>query len=263
VKRFVALMMFAVFVALGHSSDPRELLYKVKEELAAPGEPKIQKMISQLQQANDLWTKSSSEDPVYAESLDLLVLLLRRKLGNHRLGQWQTEAAPLAHGALEIRESHSDTSPDDLALALELVADTYPTGREGGGASFWRRASAIRADNIAAIQPREAEAENASIERVGGQVTQPQLISKVEASYTDLARLGGIQCTSGLSFVVNANGVPRRFGLRRGCGYGLDENAVQAARQWRFRPATKDGRPVNVVANIQVSFRLTNASAKR
>jgi hypothetical protein len=147
--------MFFVFVTLAHSSNPRDLLYQAKQELAAPGQPKIQKIISQLQQANDLWAKSSNQDPAYAESLDLLVLLLRRKLGDHRIWQWQTEAAPLAHRALEIRESHSDTSPDDLALALELAADTNESGREGGGAPFWRRATAIRADNIAAIQPRE------------------------------------------------------------------------------------------------------------
>jgi TonB family protein len=263
VRRFATLTMFAAFIALGHSSDPKDLLYKAKSELAATRQLQVDKVIHLLERANDFWAKQSSEDPAYAESLDLLVLLLRHKAGDHNLRQWQAEAAPLAHRALDIRESHSDTSRDDLALALELVADTYETGREGGGASFWRRASAIRADNIAAIQPREAQAENAPIERVGGQVTQPQLISKVKATYTDLARLGKIQGTSGISFVVDTNGVPRRFALRRGCGYGLDENAVQAARQWRFRPATKDGQAVNVVANIQVSFRLTNGSAKR
>jgi len=90
-------------------------------------------------------------------------------------------------------------------------------------------------------------------------MTLPKLISKVEATYSDVARLGAIQGTSEISFVVDTNGIPRHFGLRRGCGYGLDENAVQAARQWRFRPAAKDGQPVNVIANIEVSFRLTTA----
>jgi hypothetical protein len=221
VKRFVALMTFLACVAFAHSSNPRDLLYQAKQELAAPGQPKIQKIISRLQQANDLWAKASSDDPAYAESLDLLALLLRHKFKDHNLAQWQTEAAPLAHRALRIRESHSDTSPDDLALALELVADTYETGREGAGASFWRRATAIRADNVAAIEPREAKSQNTPLEKVGRQVTLPQLISKVEASYTDLARLGGIQGTSGISFVVDTNGVPKRFALRRGCGYGL------------------------------------------
>ena len=65
-KPFLALMMFFVFVALAHSSNPRDLLYEAKQQLAAPGQPKIQKIISELQQANDLWAKSSSQDPAYA-----------------------------------------------------------------------------------------------------------------------------------------------------------------------------------------------------
>jgi hypothetical protein len=118
-----------------------------------------------LQQANDLWAKASSDDPDYTESLDLLALLLHREL---KLEQWRTDAAPLVHRALQIRDSHPDTSRDDLALALELQADTSEGGREGGGASFWRRATEIRADNIAAMQTQDGLVENVPAERVGG-----------------------------------------------------------------------------------------------
>ena len=52
------------------------------------------------------------------ESLDLLVLLLRGKLGDHRIGQWQSEAAPLAHRALEIRECTQIQAPTILRLLL-------------------------------------------------------------------------------------------------------------------------------------------------
>jgi len=37
---------------------------------------------------------------------------------------------------------------------------------------------------------------------------------------------------------------------------GLDEKAIEAVRQWKFKPATKDGHPVAVQVNIEVSFRL-------
>ncbi len=261
-RRCAALTMLLVTAALGRSSDPRDLLDKAKRELAAPGQLPVEKMIHLLKRANDVWAQQSSEDPAYADSLDFEALLLRNKLADHSMRQWRTEAAPLGRRALQIRESRRDTSPDDLALALELAADTYESGREGGGAAFWRRATAIRADNIAATEPREAEAENLPMEKIGGQVTMPRLLSKVEATYSDVARLGWIQGTSEISFVVDTNGVPRHFGLRRGCGYGLDENAVQAARQWRFRPATKDGKAVNVIANIQVSFRLMRPATR-
>ena len=42
----------------------------------------------------------------------------------------------------------------------------------------------------------------------------------------------------------------------RSLGFGLDQNAIQALKQWRFKPAMRDGMPVDVTLNIEVSFNL-------
>ena len=42
----------------------------------------------------------------------------------------------------------------------------------------------------------------------------------------------------------------------RSVGYGLDESAIEALKQWVFRPATKNGQAVDVVLNIEVNFNL-------
>jgi protein TonB len=39
-------------------------------------------------------------------------------------------------------------------------------------------------------------------------------------------------------------------------GLGLDEKAIEAVSQWRFRPGYQDGRPVVTMATVEVSFRL-------
>jgi hypothetical protein len=46
----------------------------------------------------------------------------------------------------------------------------------------------------------------------------------------------------------------------RGVGYGLDEKALEAVAQWKFRPGAKDGKPVTVAATIEVNFRLLKNS---
>jgi TonB family protein len=92
--------------------------------------------------------------------------------------------------------------------------------------------------------------------RVGGGVSSPALIYKVEPEYSEEARKAKFQGTVVLSIIVDEKGTPTTFKVVRPLGLGLDEKAVEAVRKWRFRPALKDGRPVAVYATIEVNFRL-------
>jgi protein TonB len=42
----------------------------------------------------------------------------------------------------------------------------------------------------------------------------------------------------------------------RGVGMGLDEKAVEAVRQYKFKPATRDGKPVKVDLYVDVNFNI-------
>ena len=90
--------------------------------------------------------------------------------------------------------------------------------------------------------------------RVGNGVTTPKLISKIEPVYTDEARRNGISGVVLIELVVNTKGEPTEIALISPLGYGLDENAEYAIRQWRFTPATKENKPVPVLAVVEVSF---------
>ena len=92
--------------------------------------------------------------------------------------------------------------------------------------------------------------------RIGGDVSAPVLVNKVEPEYSEEARKAKYSGTVLLSIVVDANGLPRDIHVVRPLGLGLDEKAIEAVMRWRFRAGMKGGRPVATQAQVEVNFRL-------
>jgi len=92
--------------------------------------------------------------------------------------------------------------------------------------------------------------------RIGGGVTAPSILMKVEPEYSEEARKAKWQGTVQLSLVVDDQGRPQSIKVTRSLGLGLDQKAIEAVEKWRFRPGMKDGKPVPVMATIEVNFRL-------
>jgi len=104
---------------------------------------------------------------------------------------------------------------------------------------------------------REDPVAEDGVYRMDGSVTGPELIYNAEPSYTVEARKAGISGVVLLSLIVDADGKPRDVRVVRGLDHGLDEKALEVARQWRFRAGMKNGVPVAVGGLIiAVSFRL-------
>jgi protein TonB len=94
--------------------------------------------------------------------------------------------------------------------------------------------------------------------RVGtGGVSAPQVLHSVDPEFSDEARRAKYQGLCLISLIVDAQGNPQNPRVIRTLGMGLDEKALEAVRQYKFRPAMKDGRtPVPVQITIEVNFRL-------
>lgn len=92
--------------------------------------------------------------------------------------------------------------------------------------------------------------------KVGGGISAPQAISAPDPGYTEEARRAKKQGTCVLWLIVDAAGHPRDLKVVRGLGLGLDEKALEAVKQWRFQPALKDGKPVDVQISVEVEFHL-------
>jgi len=91
---------------------------------------------------------------------------------------------------------------------------------------------------------------------VGGGVSEPVLVRQVTPEYSDDGRKGRIQGVVELYIIVAEDGSVRFQRVAQSLGYGLDQKAIEAVRQWRFIPGKLDGRAVPVIVSVQVSFSL-------
>jgi TonB family protein len=87
-------------------------------------------------------------------------------------------------------------------------------------------------------------------------VTPPRPKHKVEPTYSQEALDAKYQGSVLLRLLIDSSGNVKDPVVVRPLGLGLDEKAIEAVRQWKFEPATKDGEPVEVKANIEINFRL-------
>jgi protein TonB len=94
------------------------------------------------------------------------------------------------------------------------------------------------------------------VRHIGGGVTAPMLIYKVNPEYTPEAKATKIHGPVLVNLIVNEKGEPENVRVVRGIGYGLDQNAVVTVSHYRFKPATEDGKAVPVSVNVEVNYQV-------
>jgi TonB family protein len=92
--------------------------------------------------------------------------------------------------------------------------------------------------------------------RVGGGVSAPTVLFRVDPEYSEEARKAKYSGTVMLSVIVDSEGHARDIHVVKSLGMGLDEKAMEAVAKWKFKPGTRNGLAVNVRAQIEVNFRL-------
>ena len=125
-----------------------------------------------------------------------------------------------------------------------------------------------RADEAKTIRDQEAvvrktqsmdrikASQRPNVYRIGGGVTAPVPLEKPEPQYSEEARLAKLAGTATVYAEIGPDGLAHNVTVVNGLGLGLDEKAIAAISQWKFKPGTKDGQPVTVQAMIEINFRL-------
>jgi TonB family protein len=92
--------------------------------------------------------------------------------------------------------------------------------------------------------------------RVGGDVKPPEKITAPSPQYTEIARKARIQGVVIIEAIIDKEGIVTNVKVLKGLPMGLDNAAADAVSKWRFKPATLNGKPVAVIYNLTVNFRL-------
>jgi TonB family protein len=106
------------------------------------------------------------------------------------------------------------------------------------------------------VGPGEGGGYGGGLMKVGGGVSSPILIYDPDPEFSDEARRAKYQGLCLVALVVDAQGNPQQVHVARPLGMGLDEKAIEAVRQYKFKPAMFHGKPVAVAINIEVNFRI-------
>jgi len=92
--------------------------------------------------------------------------------------------------------------------------------------------------------------------RVGEGVTRPEIIRQIRPVYTELARKNRVTGTVIVEAIIDEQGNVTNTRVLKGLPMGLDQAAVDAVSAWKFKPATKDGKPVRVYYVLTVNFKV-------
>jgi periplasmic protein TonB len=104
--------------------------------------------------------------------------------------------------------------------------------------------------------PGEGGGVGGGVYRVGGGVSAPAVLFKVDPEYSEEARKAKYSGTVLISLIVDPSGRAQNIKVVRSLGLGLDEKAMEAVAKWKFKPGMKNGQAVAVQATIEVNFRL-------
>jgi len=147
-----------------------------------------------------------------------------------------------------------------LAMALPRPSMNKPAPTAPAASAPEVGVAAIGAPPIAPLDMRGIEPEAPKLPQPAQPVVVsdykgPELLSRVEPVYSAFARNSRLQGSVKISATIGADGVPRNLSVVGG-NATLAEMGLEAVRQWRYKPATLNGQPVESQTNISFNFQL-------
>ena len=171
----------------------------------------------------------------------------------------QAKVEPNPIEQLNIPAKELAAAVDSLPGAIEAPGPpTLSQGSGSGGGAGTGRGSGIGPGTGSGLGPGSGGGTGGGVYQPGNGVTTPIVLREVKPQYTSDAMRAKVQGSVWLKCVVKPDGTVGDVEVMRSLDntFGLDVEAMKAARQWRFRPGMRMGEPVSVQVIIQLDFTL-------
>ena len=202
------------------------------------------------------------------------VLPKAEKMGG---GGGQHDLAPVTHGHLPkfseqpqiLPPKATPTIPPKLAVEPTVnvqtnlkIADNHapdlgmPNSNLSGFSMGNGTGTGIGSGNGNGVGPGSGGNMGGGVRHVGGSVRAPSVLFSVDPEFSEEARKAKFSGNVQVALIVDERGMPTHVRVERGVGMGLDEKAVEAVRQYKFKPAMQNGKPgpfeIDVEVNVQI-----------
>jgi len=148
--------------------------------------------------------------------------------------------------------------PDKIANIASLGAFDLPAGGEGGGGGRSRNTgrAVVQAAGFSNLNTSGSGTGTVSRNDTGPIETPVEILSKPRPEYTEEARQLRLEGEVLIRVLFRATGEVKIIEIVRSLGHGLDQNALRAAQQIRFKPASRQNQPVDSTAIVHIVFQL-------
>ena len=160
----------------------------------------------------------------------------------------EPEEAPVPQLTIPAETLAAATENVPGVIESAAVSDSTGSGTGGGGGSGFG----------SGLGQGSGGGTGGGVYRPGSGIVSPRILHEVKPTYTADAMRAKVQGTVLLECVVLADGTVGRVDVVKSLDptFGLDAEAVKAAKQWRFQPGTRFGEPVAVLVTIELTFTL-------
>jgi periplasmic protein TonB len=170
----------------------------------------------------------------------------------------KVEPPPIEELNIPAKTMASAETPLAGALDAPKVAESTSQGSGRGGGGGEGTGTGIGAGQGSGLGRGTGGGTGGGAYRPGNGVTLPRVVREVKPQYTADAMRAKVQGTVWLECVVMTDGSVADIKIVRSLDavFGLDQEAIKAARQWKFVPGLRNGEPVPVLITIELTFTL-------